>query len=49
MKFKIFFTLKSGETDSIVISGNSIEELQQKAKVEVEKRGAVDARSEPIE
>ncbi len=47
MKFKIFFTLRSGETDSIVISGNSIEELQQKAKVE--KRGAVDAWSEPIE
>lgn len=49
MIYKIFFTLVNGETDSIVIEGEAIEEIQKKAKSEVEKRGAVDAWSERIQ
>ena len=43
MEYEIFFTLANGETDSMIISGETIEEIQQKAKVEAEKRGAIDA------
>ena len=47
MSFKIYFTLANGETDSVVISGETIAEIQELAKAEIEKRGAVDAWSEP--
>lgn len=49
MTYKVFFTLTNGETDSIVIEGESIEEIQEKAKSEIEKRGAIDAWSERIQ
>ena len=48
MIYKIFFTLANGETDSLAIEGETIEEIQEKANAEVEKRGAIDAWSKRI-
>ena len=41
MKFEIHFDLPSGDEDSIVIEGDTIEELKKMADYEVEKRGGI--------
>ena len=47
MKFKINYTINN-ECDSVVVEGDSVEECQKKAHIEIKKRGAVDAWSEEI-
>ncbi len=49
MKFEIHFEHADGSTDSIILSGDSIEEIQQLAKAEVDKRNPVDYWSEQVE
>lgn len=47
MKFKIHFT--TGDTeDSIVVSGDTIEEIREKADIETKKRNGTDCWSEEI-
>lgn len=43
MRFEIGFTLENGEDDSMVIEGDSIEEIRRKAEAELAKRNAKDA------
>ncbi len=42
MKFEIHYTLPSGDEESVIIEGDSVEEIRTKADVEVEKRNGVD-------
>ena len=48
MTVKLFFELVDGETDELVVSG-SLEEIQSRAIIEKENRGALDAWSQVIE
>ena len=48
MKFRIHGCYCDGTEDSIVISGDTIEEVQEKAKIETEKRNWQDCWSEEI-
>jgi hypothetical protein len=48
MKFKIHFTLNDGTEDSIVVSGDTLEEIREKAYAELDKRGGRDAWSEEL-
>jgi len=48
MKFRLHFTLQDDSHDFIIIEGETIEEIQKKAKVEKEKRNAKDAWSEEL-
>lgn len=49
MKFEIHFEHMDGSTDSIVLSGDSVEEIQKQARAEVSKRDPVDYWSERVE
>ena len=49
MTFEIHFELLNGDEDYVVISGEDIEELRQKAIVEVEKRNGKNPWSREIE
>lgn len=52
MKFIIHYKIESNwdvYEDSIIISGEDIDEIREKAKYETEKRHAFDCRSEQIE
>ena len=49
MKIRIHYTLSDGSEDSLVISGNSIEELREVAAAEVSRRYATDPWSEELE
>ena len=48
MKFKIHYTLPDGTEDSVVLIGDSIEELQERASAEITKRNATDPWSEQV-
>lgn len=52
MKFKIYFTVTDNEgeqhNDSIIIEGDTIDEIRKQARIEVDKRGGFDAYSEEI-
>jgi hypothetical protein len=48
MKFRIHFTLKDGTEDSVVVSGDTIEEIREKAEKEVSSRGGLDPWSESL-
>ena len=48
MKAKIFYFIGDYD-DSIIIEGQSIEELQEKCKYEIDKRGATYSGSEILE
>lgn len=49
MIFRIHFTLPNGSQDSVVIEGDDIDELRERAEAEVAKRGATDPWSEELE
>ena len=49
MKFEIHFEHIDGSTDSIILSGDSIAEIQQQAAAEVDKRKPADYWSEQVE
>ena len=42
MRFEIGFHLPGDFTDSVIIEGDTIEEIREKADAEVEKRGGID-------
>jgi hypothetical protein len=46
MRFKIHYTLADGYEDSIIIEGDSIDQLRKLAEEEVEARGGTDPWSE---
>ena len=48
MTFEIHFTLKDGSEDFVVISGDTISEIQEIAVREVEKRGGSDPWSKEL-
>lgn len=48
MKIKIHYTLPNGEEDSLIIEGDTIEELQITARDEINKRNAKNPWSETI-
>ena len=48
MKFKIHYTLPDGSDDSIVISGETTDEIREKADAELAKRGGTDPWSEEL-
>lgn len=48
MMFRIHFTLADGSEDSIVISGETVGDVREKANREVEKRGGSDPWSEEL-
>ena len=49
MKFKLFFDYGDDYVDSLVIEGDSIDELQERANKEVAKRSPNYYWSEPLE
>lgn len=49
MKFRIHYTLPDGAEDSIVITGESTDEIREKADAEISKRIGTDPWSEEIE
>ena len=49
MKVEIHYTLPSGEDESVVIEGDSVEEIRTKADIEVEKRNGIDPWSIELE
>ncbi len=49
MKFEVHYTLPSGNEESVIIEGDSVEEIRTKANVEVEKRNGVDPWSVNLE
>jgi len=49
MKLRIHFTIGEDTEDSIIIKGNTIEEVREKADIEVAKRNGVDPWSELLE
>ena len=48
MKFKINYTLPDGTEDSLVISGDTTDEIREKADAELERRGGKDPWSEEL-
>ena len=48
MRFRIHFTLKDGSDDSVDLTGETIEEIQEMALAETSKRGAAYAWSEEV-
>ena len=48
MKIKIYFELIDGSQDSIILEGETVEELQRKAAEEMKKRNVLEAWSEEI-
>jgi hypothetical protein len=48
MTFRIHYTLADGSEDSVVVSGDSIDEIREAATLEVEKRGGSDPWSEEL-
>jgi hypothetical protein len=48
MKFEINFTLPDGTEDSIVVEGDTIEEVQMKATQEVAVRGGINPWSREV-
>jgi hypothetical protein len=46
-KFRIHFDLPDGSEDSIVLYGDSIEQIREDAQAHVEKRGGMNPWSEP--
>jgi hypothetical protein len=49
MKFRIHYTLPDGSEDSIIISGQTIEDIRKKAAIELKNRGGEDPLSEELE
>jgi len=49
MKFRIDFELPSGEEDHFFVTGDSIEEIREKAHAEIKKRAARNPSSTKIE
>ena len=49
MTFRIHFTLADGSEDSILISGDTVEEIREKAEAAVLARGGRDPWSEEVE
>lgn len=41
MKFKIYFTRQSGSEDNVIIEGETVEEIREKAKEWIKSRGLV--------
>jgi hypothetical protein len=48
MNFRIHYTLSDGSEDSIIVTGDDIEQIREKADAEVAKRGGTDPWSEEI-
>ncbi len=48
MNFKIHFELADGTEDAIMVSGDTIEDIQRKAAVELERRDGKNAWSEEL-
>lgn len=48
MIFKIHFTLSDGTEDFVVILGDTIDEIREKAQAELTKRGGQDPWSEEL-
>lgn len=48
MTFRIHYTLPDGTEDAVVLSGDTVEEIREKANYEVSKRKATNAWSEEL-
>ena len=48
MTFKIHFELSDGTEDSVIITGDTVDEIRTKADAELEKRGGADPWSEEL-
>jgi len=48
MTYRIYFTLRDGSDDSIVVAADTIEELRERAFAEIEKRGGSNPWSEKV-
>jgi acyl-coenzyme A thioesterase PaaI-like protein len=48
LRFRIHFTVRSGEEDSIVVEGRTLDDIREQAVMEVAKRGGKDAWSEGL-
>lgn len=48
MTYRIHYRLPNGQDDSIVLSGETIEEIRQKAEAEVKRRGGTHPWSEKL-
>ncbi|KKN24324.1 hypothetical protein LCGC14_0895880 [marine sediment metagenome] len=48
MQFIIHFDLSGGSEDSVRVSGETIEEIQDKAAIELDKRGGTNPWSEEV-
>ena len=49
MKFRIHFTIGDDEEDSIIVEGYNIDEVKNKADIEVGKRNGADPWSDQLE
>lgn len=49
MQFKIHFELSDGSDDSIILSGDTVEDIRAVANDEIEKRGGKNPWSEEIQ
>lgn len=49
MRYRTHYTLADGSEDSIVLSGDTIEEIREKAQSEIERRGATNPWSEELQ
>ena len=48
LKFKIYFEYPTGEQDNIILTGETVEEIMDKANIEMAKRGAKGLWSERV-
>lgn len=48
MRYRIHYTLADGTEDSVVVSGDTIEEVREQAHSEVARRGGTDPWSEEL-
>lgn len=48
MTYKIHFTLADGSEDSVVVSGETVDEIREAAQHELDKRGGFDPWSEEL-
>ena len=48
MKYRIHFTLPDGTEDSVVVTGETVDDIQRAASAEIEKRNASDPWSEEL-
>lgn len=48
MKFRIYYTLPDGVEDYVVVAGETLEEIKEKADAEVAKRGGTNPWSEDV-